>query len=297
MSSTETTLRTFIDALYTEHGKKPKQEVAEEFIKTYIADLKAKKSSGRFPTEPGDVFNSDLCLCRVKRCLEAAKEDGFCDSHTNWLTKGAVPPAPAKMPKKSPTKKDPFQCVIEDRLQRRPVARRGVGRGGLTIREWEQEKIRLEEEAKVASEIVRVATEPSRLKIRVCEPGEYYIEHARWLAEHPEWKACVAECVRQGVDEWEESRKMDEFVRRYHKTPTAGWGKSKENAEYSEPMSDWDILGIKPDCSLYSMKEAYKTLALKHHPDKGGEEGVFKKIDSAFENLRKMRVEAELYEE
>ena len=64
--------------------------------------------------------------------------------------------------------------------------------------------------------------------------------------------------------------------------------KAKENAKYSEPMSDWDILGIKPGCSLYSMKKAYKALALKHHPDKGGEEEVFKKIASAFENLSKI---------
>ena len=91
MSSTETTLRAFIDALYTEHGKKPKQEVAEEFIETYIADLKAKKSSGRSPTEPGDVFNSDLCRCRLwnkgyaKQCSAVHKEGGFCAAHNKKI--------------------------------------------------------------------------------------------------------------------------------------------------------------------------------------------------------------------
>jgi len=92
MSSTETTLRAFVDALYTEHGKKPKQEVAEEFIETYIADLKAKKSSSRTKTQPGDAFNSDLCRCRVwnkgyaKQCSSAHKEDGFCTAHNKKIT-------------------------------------------------------------------------------------------------------------------------------------------------------------------------------------------------------------------
>jgi len=87
MSSTETTLRAFVDALYTEHGKHPKQAVTEAFLETFIADLKAKKSSGRSPTQPGDAFNSDLCQCRIwnkgyaKQCSSAHKEDGFCIAH------------------------------------------------------------------------------------------------------------------------------------------------------------------------------------------------------------------------
>ena len=91
MSSIETTLRTFIDALYAEHGKKPKQEVAEEFLETFISDLKIKKPSSRTKTQPGDAFNSDLCRCRIwnkgyaKQCSSGHKEDGFCAAHNKKI--------------------------------------------------------------------------------------------------------------------------------------------------------------------------------------------------------------------
>tara|TARA_B110000285_G_scaffold185206_1_gene210028 strand:- start:857 stop:2245 length:1389 start_codon:yes stop_codon:yes gene_type:complete len=91
--SIETTLQTFIDALYAEHSKKlPKQAVTEEFLKTYIEDLNTKKLSSRAKTLPGDVFNSDLCRCRVwnkgyaKQCSSAHKEDGICTAHNKKIS-------------------------------------------------------------------------------------------------------------------------------------------------------------------------------------------------------------------
>ena len=91
MSSTETTLRAFVDALYSEHGKHPKQAVTEEFLETFITDLKTKKPPSRAKTQPGDVFNSDLCRCRIwnkgyaKQCSAGHKEDGFCAAHNKKI--------------------------------------------------------------------------------------------------------------------------------------------------------------------------------------------------------------------
>ena len=91
MSSTETALRAFVDALYSEHGKHPKQAVTEEFLETFITDLKTKKPPSRAKTQPGDVFNSDLCRCRIwnkgyaKQCSAGHKEDGFCAAHNKKI--------------------------------------------------------------------------------------------------------------------------------------------------------------------------------------------------------------------
>ena len=44
----------------------------------------------------------------------------------------------------------------------------------------------------------------------------------------------------------------------------------------------YDILGISKDSSETDIKKAYRKLAVKHHPDKGGDEEVFKKISHAY---------------
>jgi DnaJ-class molecular chaperone len=48
-------------------------------------------------------------------------------------------------------------------------------------------------------------------------------------------------------------------------------------------MSPWDVLGLPPGASPEEIKKAYKTLAKKHHPDKGGDPEEFKRINKAYE--------------
>lgn len=47
----------------------------------------------------------------------------------------------------------------------------------------------------------------------------------------------------------------------------------------------YDILEIPPTASESDIKRAYRKKAVIHHPDKGGDENVFKKINSAYEIL------------
>ena len=47
----------------------------------------------------------------------------------------------------------------------------------------------------------------------------------------------------------------------------------------------YDILGVSKNTSESDIKKAWKKLALKEHPDKGGDPEKFKKIQSAYEVL------------
>ncbi len=52
-----------------------------------------------------------------------------------------------------------------------------------------------------------------------------------------------------------------------------------DNNEY------YDILGVDKDASPASIKKAFRKLAMKNHPDRGGDEEKFKKIQQAYEVL------------
>ena len=50
-------------------------------------------------------------------------------------------------------------------------------------------------------------------------------------------------------------------------------------------MSYYEILDVCKDASSEEIKKQYKKLALKHHPDRGGDPEMFKKISEAYQTL------------
>lgn len=53
-------------------------------------------------------------------------------------------------------------------------------------------------------------------------------------------------------------------------------------------MSDaFDILGVTANCSIDDAKSAYRRLAMKHHPDRGGDKQVFQRIQTAWEQIER----------
>lgn len=52
-------------------------------------------------------------------------------------------------------------------------------------------------------------------------------------------------------------------------------------------MSYYDILGVAPGASQDEIKKAYRKLASKHHPDKGGDTAKFQEIQQAYDGLMK----------
>lgn len=50
-------------------------------------------------------------------------------------------------------------------------------------------------------------------------------------------------------------------------------------------MDYYNILGVSKDASPDDIKKAFRKLAMQHHPDKGGDENHFKKINEAYDVL------------
>ena len=51
-------------------------------------------------------------------------------------------------------------------------------------------------------------------------------------------------------------------------------------------MDYYDILGVTRNASQDELKKAYKKQSMKHHPDRGGDEEQFKKVNEAYATLK-----------
>ena len=55
--------------------------------------------------------------------------------------------------------------------------------------------------------------------------------------------------------------------------------------KFSKKPSYYDVMGVSRTADQKEIKKAYRKLALRLHPDKGGDEEKFKKISKAYETL------------
>jgi len=53
----------------------------------------------------------------------------------------------------------------------------------------------------------------------------------------------------------------------------------------SQPRDYYEVLGVKKDATPEQIKKAYRKMASKHHPDKGGDKDKFQEVQQAYEHL------------
>lgn len=76
----------------------------------------------------------------------------------------------------------------------------------------------------------------------------------------------------------------EERMREWHKKHKQ---KAANNENTSTKQAYWrNILGIAENATLAEAKKAYRKLAMKHHPDRGGEKAKFQEIQSAWQNAQ-----------
>jgi len=81
----------------------------------------------------------------------------------------------------------------------------------------------------------------------------------------------------------EEARKAEEEARRQQEQRRRRQRQARDSGKYGDP---WEVLGLERGADQAAIKKAYRTLAQKHHPDKGGSEAEFIKVQKAWEALR-----------
>lgn len=65
-----------------------------------------------------------------------------------------------------------------------------------------------------------------------------------------------------------------------------GGGRSRSGGSAAADTTKlYEVLGVEKDATEKDIKKAYRKLAVKHHPDKGGDEHLFKEINAAYEIL------------
>jgi DnaJ family protein A protein 2 len=62
-------------------------------------------------------------------------------------------------------------------------------------------------------------------------------------------------------------------------------GMGRGGGEPADTEKLYEVLGVEKSADAKEIKKAYRKLAVKHHPDKGGDEHLFKEINAAYEIL------------
>ena len=91
------------------------------------------------------------------------------------------------------------------------------------------------------------------------------------------------EIERLGIDEFLSQRDVD--IDRQEREREEARRRHSDTLRHLFHGKDYDALGLPATASPDEVRQAYRRLAAKHHPDKGGDSGEFVRVRKAYERL------------
>ncbi len=107
-----------------------------------------------------------------------------------------------------------------------------------------------------------------------------------------------SEMMEKRRKEWEDQKRKEQEEKKREKKEQEDWDKKWEDyrqhrfgdfflgflkwsSGMGAPVTSFEVLGVDEDSSINDINHTYKSLVMKHHPDKGGNVEVFRKIIEA----------------
>lgn len=93
--------------------------------------------------------------------------------------------------------------------------------------------------------------------------------------------------VEDGLDRFVDNMSVAaERIATGNTSPTTPPGPRPRQARRRNDPTHYDVLGVSRSAPLEVISAAYKALAAKHHPDKGGKPEIMQRINRAYEVLK-----------
>tara|TARA_R110000796_G_scaffold128987_1_gene244661 strand:- start:1406 stop:1846 length:441 start_codon:yes stop_codon:yes gene_type:complete len=119
--------------------------------------------------------------------------------------------------------------------------------------------------------------------------GGIFIEHAKFYQDYEDLlnKRLYEERVKREAEfkEFNEKRARDFWSRYFQGFYGAPQEEPEEQKQVDYPYS---VFGLKRSASNQDMKQAYRQSVLKAHPDKGGSNELFRKVQEAYNYFRNL---------
>lgn len=84
----------------------------------------------------------------------------------------------------------------------------------------------------------------------------------------------------RGIERWGSGDMMEAAFAGFKALPAPGQGSG---------INWWQVLGVPVNATADQVKEAYRVLAVKHHPDRGGDRELWYRLQTAYEQFEAIR--------